>query len=419
MNKLFRILFIFFISCVLLFNYISCSSSQPVIIWTDKTEIVSYVEFFNVAQNKNKAIVVYKDKLAVSLPPAKDEESPDIVIGSFLFNSRVKKNFSSLEKVFSRSAVNPSSIYSPLLDWGKVSGRQYLIPVSFNIPAMIFSSLNQELVSSDILIDCDTVRDTGARYNQKNEEIFLKMGYAPSWNKDFLFHVAKMNGAEFGERGSNFSWNADSLKSTVNYFKDWSREKNGGTEVEQDFSFKYLYTPVQKLVSSGRCLFAYTTSDVFFEIPGVQTENIMFRWLSKNEKVYVNDSLTSLGLYKKSRNKRAARDFIVWFLTESTQKNLLDRSIRMNLGTQTFGICNGFSSIKSVNERVFPAYYKNLLGNLPAETALVAPLTLPARWESLKERVIVPYLSDATNTDTEAAVKTIEERIITWRNQFN
>lgn len=91
----------------------------------------------------------------------------------------------------------------------------------------------------------------------------------------------------------------------------------------------------------------------------------------------------------------------------------------MNLGTQTFGICNGFSSIKSVNERVFPAYYKNLLGNLPAETALVAPLTLPARWESLKERVIVPYLSDATNTDTEAAVKTIEERIITWRNQFN
>ena len=123
----------------------SCGSSSPVIIWTDRPEIVSYVEFFNVAQTKAKAAVVYKDKLAVSLPPAKDEQSPDIVIGSFLRNSRVKKNFTAVDRVFNRSQINPSSIYAPLLEYGKVNGRQYLIPVSFNLPTMIFSQKTMSL----------------------------------------------------------------------------------------------------------------------------------------------------------------------------------------------------------------------------------------------------------------------------------
>ena len=91
----------------------------------------------------------------------------------------------------------------------------------------------------------------------------------------------------------------------------------------------------------------------------------------------------------------------------------------MNLDTQTFGICSGFSSIKSVNERVYPAYYKTLLGKMPSEESLVAPLPLPSRWESLKERVIIPYLSEATNTENTSAIKSIDERIAAWRNQFN
>ena len=389
-------------------------------IWTDRPEIVSYVEFFNVAQSKAKAVVVYKDKLAVSLPPAKDEQQPDLVIGSFLRNSRIKKNFSSLDRVFNRRQINPLSIYAPLLDYGKVGGRQYLIPVSFNIPMMIFSSKNQDLMGENMLIDADTIRNSASLFNQKSkDEFFVKMGYAPSWNINFIFHIAKMNGAEFCEKSNTFSWNTSSLNATIDYLKNWSSEKNGGTEAEQDFSFKYLYAPSHKLVNADRCLFAYIKSDDFFNISSEQTENISFRWLSKDEKIFVNDDMTSLALYRKSKNVRAACEFVNWFLSEATQKNLLERSMRMNLDTETFGICSGFSSIKSVNERVYPAYYKNLLGNLPSESSLVAPLPLPSRWESLKERVIIPYLSDATSTASSSAVKSIDERLSAWRNQFN
>lgn len=410
-------LFIFPLSFVAFF---SCGAARPVVIWTDRPEIVSYVEFFNVTQDKSKAVVVYKDRLAVSLPPAKDEQSPDIVIGSFLKNSRIKKNFTAVDRVFNRRQINPSSIYAPLLEYGKINGRQYIIPVSFNLPAMIFSQKNHDLVGENMLIDSDLIRDLSGSFNQKSENgVFVRMGYAPSWDENFIYQIARADGAEFGEKGAAFSWNADSLARTIAYIKNWSLEKNEGTMREQDFSFKYLYAPKQKLVDSGHCLFAYTKSDDFFVIPDEQTENISFRWLSNDGKIFVSDDITSLGLYRKTKNSRAAYSLIEWFFSESTQKNLLERAMRMRLGTQTFGICSGFSSIKSVNERVFPAHYKTLLGKMPSEDSLVAPLSLPARWESLKERVIVPYLYDITDTDSESAVKSIDERVVTWRNQFN
>jgi len=398
----------------------SCGNSSPVVIWTDRPEMVSYVEFFNVAQNKAKAVVVYKEKLASSLPPAKDEQNPDIVIGSFLRNSRIKKNFASLDRVFNRRGINPDSIYAPLLEYGKINGRQYLIPLSFNMPMMIFAQKNHDLIPESMTIDPDRIRDSASLFNQKSKEnVFLRMGYAPSWDANFIFHMAKMNGIDFSEKGNVFSWNAYSLADTIEYTKKWSQDKNGGTSQEQDFAFKYLYAPSYKLVSSDRCLFAYIKSDDFFNISSEQTENIAFHWLGKGDKIFVNDDMTSLGLYRKTKNSHSAYEFINWFFSEATQKNLLERAFRMDLDTQTFGICSGLSSIKSVNERVFPSFYKTLLGKMPAESNLVAPLPLPSRWESLKERVIIPYLSEVTSTDSTVAIKSMDERIAAWRNQFN
>ena len=423
MKSIFRIVKQLLTSAFCLFPVIllaSCGNSSPVVIWTDRPEIVSYVEFFNVAQNKAKAVVVYKEKLASALPPAKDEQNPDLVIGSYLRNSRIKKNFAPLDRVFSRTGINPSSIYAPLLEYGKINGRQYIIPVSFNVPSMIFSSKNSGLLNNEMLIDSDYIKDSAALVNEQSKEgVFSKMGFGPSWNMNFVYQIAKTEGVDFGEKGNVFVLNQTALEKTIDYLKKWSAEKNGGTGSEQDFSFKYLYAPAHKLVNSGRCLYAYIRSDDFFGNQSEQVENIGFRWLSKNGKIFVNDDLTSLAIYRKTKNAKASYEFINWFLSETTQKNLIERDMRMDLDTKTFGICSGFSSIKSVNEKVFPSFYKTLLGKIPEESSLVAPLMLPSRWESLKDRVIIPYLSEATNTDLNLAVKSIDERIAAWRNQFN
>ena len=91
----------------------------------------------------------------------------------------------------------------------------------------------------------------------------------------------------------------------------------------------------------------------------------------------------------------------------------------MNLGVKTFGICNGFSSLKTVNEELFPTYYKNLLGNLPTEELLQAPEPIPLRWLSIKERVVLPYLSEKSKTDIPSNLKSVEERMNDWYKQFN
>ncbi|MBQ0050687.1 MAG: hypothetical protein KBT11_01330 [Treponema sp.] len=400
--------------------FVSCGASQTVVIWTDRPEVVSYVEFFNVTQDKAKAVVVYKDNLATSLPPAKDEKRPDILIGSFLKNSRTKKNFAPLNGILGTDQVDSLGIYDSLMEYGTVGGKQYLLPVSFNMPVMIFSASKSPLVADSSLLDFFMLENIASVFNAKNShEIYTNMGFAPSWNSQFLYEYAKSFNAKIQEKGNVFSWNAEEMESIVSELKRWTSEKNTTTTAEQDFSFKYLYTPEHKQVQSGKCLFAYTTSDSFFSLSPEQISDIDFRWLSNNGKVCVEDEIVTLGVYRKSVNTARAFDFIIWLFSETTQKNLLDRMAHMRLDTVPFGICSGFSSIESVNEIVFPAYYKNLLGNLPEPESLSCPLPLPSRWLSLKERVVLPYLVDATKNDATVAVKTIEERLTSWRKQFN
>ncbi len=395
--------------------------NEPVIIWTDRAEMASYVELFNSQQQKTQAVVVYKSPLVSALPPAKDEEHPDVIIGSWLMNSRLKKNFLPLESLFSLSDINPRTIYPSLLAYGKKGIHQYLLPVSFNLPLLIFSSKNASLMPDAYMLAPDQIRDTAALFNAKNShDIYTNMGFAPSWDSDFLYVVAKMNGLTFRERGSNFQWDNNILQTTVSYLRNWTKEKNTSTTAEQDFAFKYLYTPDYRQVESNRCLFAYTSSESLFKVPYEQLGNIDFRWIETNDQITAKDDIIMMGIYKGSFNTRRAEDFVIWLMQESTQRAILERTASMQLNINTFGINGGFSSIQSVNERIFPTYYRNLLGNIPAKNAIQPPPAFPIRWNSFKERVVIPYLQDATNTNKESKdVLPLENRITSWLMQFD
>lgn len=399
----------------------SCSSaSTPLVIWTDRPELVSYVEFFNVTQNKAKAVVVYKNNLPMSLPPSKGEKKPDILVGAFLKNSRIKKNFMELDGILANGMISSSQLYAPLLQYGNVGSKQYLLPVSFNTPVMIFSDKKSASMSGSRLLEFSTLQKISSEYNTMNSHgIYTQMGFAPSWKTEFLYEYAKSHGSGIAEKGNSFAWKEKRLAQVIEDLKKWTSDSNGSTSAEQDFSFKYLYTPEHKQVMSEKCLFAYTTSEKFFSLAPEQTSSIDFRWLSNEGKIYINDEIVTLGVYRKTTNSDRAFDFINWFLSEVTQKNLLERTEQMQLDTVSFGICNGFSSLKSVNEQIFPSYYKNLLGNLPEENAIAFPQTLPNNWKSLKDRVLNPYLADATKTDPSVTLKTIEERLATWKKQYN
>ena len=71
-----------------------------IVIWTNCAEFAQYIELFNKTHKNNSAILVYKDNPAESLPPAEDEQAPDIIVGSWLRSDDTKKNFKPLDYVF-------------------------------------------------------------------------------------------------------------------------------------------------------------------------------------------------------------------------------------------------------------------------------------------------------------------------------
>ncbi len=395
-----------FISTVALLatSFISCEKKTPiVIIWTDKQEIAQYTEYFNATHSSVKAVAVYKENPEKSLPPIKKEIQPDLVIGPWLKGANTRKYFAPLDYLFKESSDFENQFYPQLLDYGRLNNKQYLIPLSFNLPMMIFAEQNESLVENEHTINLEDLKNASSRFNSMDKDgNYTAMGYAPSWDKDFLYESTKIFGTGYQEKGLIFSWNEHALDETVEFMRNWTLENNKDSETENNFEFKYQHLQKNKQISSGRCAFAFTNSNEFFNLSTEQTLGLTFRWLvDNNEKIQVQDDIITLGMYKKSKNKKAAEEFIKWLYTEQTQADLMHKVNTANLDTNNYGLAGGFSAIKNVNTNVFPSHYRSLLGNLPAEQSLAVPNILPSQWLTLKEMTVDPYLKSATNTSVD------------------
>lgn len=396
-------------------------ANKRIVIWTSSSEFAPYIELFN-ETHRHKAVLIYKENLALSLSLQNGEHKPDVIIGPWLKNEKTKRYFVPADFLFDRKYITANAFYTPLLKAGVISHRQYLLPVSFNIPAMIFSKENKKLVENDYTISLDQIKKAGTAYNKKNKSgSFTSIGFAPQSNDNFLYLCAKIRGASFREtKTSDFSWNEQELSETIDFLSEWITESNGSPKTENDFVYKYLSETDDKRVTSGRTLFAYMTSEKLFKLTEPQLSKIDFRWLQHDNKIPVEDSMNMMGIARHSSNKAGAAEFISWFFQAETQQTLLERSAAMHLNTTKFGIADGFSSIREVNEYILPGFYTALLSNIPQPTSLKVYEQKPARWERIKQNIIIPYIKDMLTSDSTKRVPTIEERYNEWKKQrFN
>lgn len=380
-----------------------------VVIWTNCSEFAQYIELFNSIHKDSRAILVYKDNPALSLPPAKDELPPDIVVGSWLRTESTQKNFKSLDYLFDTKNVTSEIFYQQLLEAGKKGHTQYLLPVSFNLPAIIFSNENSTYVTDSYTLSLEQIRKIGAEYNQKNKkEVFTRIGFTPLSNDDFLYLTTKINGVNFREEKNKITWNPQTLLDTINLLKKWIVTENESAQTEQDFAFKYLFMPNYRQVTSGRTLFSYTTSDDLFKTMKNQDLGIDYRWIIENKTLPIEDSFVMMGIHKKANNQIGATEFIKWFFQSESQRKILERKELMNLETEQFGIAGGFSAVRDVTEHILPVFYTQLLTNLPPAQMLTVPQKLPARWESYKSGVVEPYLKEAITNTSDSTPDIIE-----------
>lgn len=417
-KKKFVIFFSLLFSFTVLFTGCTPKENKPVIIWTSNTAFIPYVELFNSIQNKTKALVVYKKNSSEMLPVPSGGQTPDILIDSYLHSDTAGKYFQSLEYLFNNELLNPNIFYQQLLEMGSSNERQYLLPVSFNLPLVLFSSKYKNLVDDDYTLSLDQIQDIAGKFNKENDHgLYTNMGFAPNWAPEFLYLCTKFSNTNFTTGNTSFVWNKDGLSAAVSYLRNWTAAQNTSSAAEQDFAFKYLYTTYYQQAIAGHCLFSYTTSDKLFLLPPEDLNKIDYRWIKQDNKIPVEDAVVMMGIYKKSKNKDAAETFLLWFMKEKTQRELMQHTSIMHLDTAKFGIAGGFSGIKSVNEKVLPVYYEALLANVPVADYITGTAHLPLKWETMKNKIILPYLQDALTAENEQSVKPLEQRITEWQKQ--
>lgn len=402
-----------FVFIILTFSLFGCSkkTEKRLVIWTDNSEAAPTIELYN-KTHKHKAVIVYKENIAASLPPAQEELSPDIIVGSFLKNRKTRKNFISLDFLFNRKYLSSSDFYTTLLKSGTFGYHQYLLPVSFNIPAMIFSSENKNFIKDNYTISLEELKETGAEFNKTNKKgSYTAIGFAPLSSSDFLYTTTQLRGANFKEdKKKTFTYDKNQLTESIEYLKNWINTENTSVQTESDFVYKYLSETPDKQVTSGRTLFSFITSDKLFSMSEVQLSKIDFRWLNNNNLIPIEDSLIYMGIAKKTKKAALAADFISWFFDSETQHLLIERKFKSNLDTVQFGIAGGFSSLKDVNEHILPVYYPAMLTNIPQAGTFTISDRKPAKWNEIKSKVILPYLEDAVRAEDANSVQSMEER---------
>jgi ABC-type glycerol-3-phosphate transport system substrate-binding protein len=388
-----------------------CGFFEPsmAVLWTDRPEFALYAEYFNASQDRYKVEIRYVETPAQTLKDTK--ESPDIIVGSWLKNVSTRKLFTPLDGLFTKK-LSKTAFYPGLLEAGLIEGRQYLLPIAFNIPTLVFTRLNSRLLTNPFSIGLEEFKTLGIAYNQEQNGAYTQMGFSPAWDPEFLYITVSLRNANFQE-GDPLIWDPVALQQGIDYLREWM-QANTGPPGEEDFVFRYFYEPPAVLTLSGRILFTYMNSPEFFTLPQERRQNLDFRWIAEQDKIPLAEETVYYGNYKKGKARRASAAFAQWFFTPETQKLLLETSKNQGIHETLFGISNGFSALRTVTEQIFPQFYPSLLGHIPPADFLVPSPGLPYNWPALKERVIIPYLQESIRPSEGETIRPLEKQIAEW-----
>jgi ABC-type glycerol-3-phosphate transport system substrate-binding protein len=385
-------------------------NGNRIVLRTDNPEFAIYAEYFNAAQDKYKVETRYFESPAQKL--TEEGEYPDIVAARWLRSASIHTNFKSLDGIMKKDGKLRSSFYPRLLSLGSIEGRQYLLPVSFNICAILFARDFSRSPANPFTIEMEEIKEQSKVFNTLANGVYTRMGFSLSANEEFLFIAASLFGAAFRE-ASPVAWDNLALEQSLAWIRGWIAEANTSVQAEDDFAFKYFYNPPDQLLNSGRILYACMDSSGFFTLPEERRMNLDFRWIAAGERIPLDERTIYYGIHKKTKVFNAAKAFTLWLFTAETQKLLLEVGKSKGL-SESFGIADGFSAMKTVNEQVFPQFYPDLLGRMPPESFLSPGNILPRNWMIIKMRVILPYIRDRIRQANREEVRPLERRLNDW-----
>ncbi len=375
---------------------------------TDRAEMAAYVDRFNALQSDVRVELAYYEAPFQSVL---DRVQGDLVVGEWLASPAVLDRFDALGDIVKPGRIDPSWFYAGLLSMGSRDNRPVLVPISFSLPAVVFFKPGMQAELSSMFMPLDTLRALSRAFNAQGKSgNFEAMGFSPFWTPDFFDAAGLLFGARFrpGRNGLP-AWDQEGLSKTIDFDRSWLADVNGGASADEAFSSRYRVQPWYKLLMGKRILFALRSFTDYFALPEEKRRDLDFRWLSQGSSIPVREDVLFAGVLKSSRNKGGARAFLEWFCSPSVQRTLLDVNQSRRIGV--FGVTDGFSAFKSVNERELPQKYPFLLGHIPTESILTFPETLPDNWLAARDQVILPWIRQAASG---AQDQSLEKKLDDW-----
>lgn len=398
-----------FILTAVLFTGCTGKSTSTVIIWTDIPEIAVYTEYYNALEDTDNCLVVFKQNPAYAL--TEEEIHPDIVISRYLNNSESQSLFYPIDSLAKKADIPIDSIYPGLLRKSKIDGICYTVPLSFNLPGIIFPRDEMPDTKAFFYLSPENIRAMADQYNSKSGEHYVQMGFNPLWDPELLLTTVFGFGTRFRAGGSYLVWDETALKTAVSYLKQWIKGSGETLGHVKSFKQKYLYEPDYKLIDDRRIFCAHMTSSEFLELPAQRRDHLDIRWFEINGKVPVLQNIVYAAVPVAAEHKKAGGAYIRWLLDPETQEMLV--AGLENSDTASFGFAQGFSSVEKVTTQFFPENFPFLLGKIPAETDLLYPEPLPKSWSRLKEEVLLPWITDAAGSKDGEDVD-LRRKIETW-----
>jgi hypothetical protein len=375
---------------------------------TSRAEVAAYVERYNARQDEFRVEVRWRESPAQAVV---DGEAIDVVVGEDLATASVLDRLESLGDIVKPGRLDPAGFYPGLLNMGSRDNRPLAIPLSFDLPAMVFlrGTLPQALPS--LMIGIEVVRSLSRPVNTIGKGGGLSaVGFSPLWNPEFLLLSARLFGARpRAGRAGTFLWDPAGLQASVEFTRAWVVDDNGGAALDRAFAARNLVQPWDLLLASRKILFALMPFTEFLGLPEEKRRDLDYRWLSRDNSIPVRDTVLFAAVPRSARNKRGAKSFLEWFASPVAQRELeeVNRSLRLGV----FGVTSGFSALVALNEKDLPVLDPSLLGRVPSAGMLSFPEPLPSGWSRMRDEVVLPWLAQAA---AGGGAGTLEDALLAW-----
>jgi ABC-type glycerol-3-phosphate transport system substrate-binding protein len=375
---------------------------------TGRAEVAAYAERYNARQDEFRVEVRWRESPAQAVL---DGEAFDVVIGEELATASVMDRLESLGDIVKPGRLDPAGFYPGLLSMGSRDNRPLAVPISFDLPAMVFlrGVLPQNLPS--LVIGIETVRSLARPVNAIGKGGGLSaVGFSPLWNPEFLLLSARLFGARpRAGRAGSLTWDPAGLQASVEFTRSWITDDNGGAALDRAFAARNLVQPWERLLASRKILFALMPFTEFLALPEEKRRDLDYRWLARDNTIPVRDTVLFAGIPRAARNKRGAKAFLEWFAGPAAQRELADVNRSLRLGV--FGVTSGFPALVALNEKDLPQLHPSLLGRVPAANLLAFPEPLPSGWFRMRDEAVLPWLEQAASS---GAPGSLEDALLAW-----